>query len=553
MLTTKPKISFIVRFIGLFIVYFVTAKIGLSLHVAHNFATLIWAPTGIALASLTIFDLDLWPAVTLAALLVNWSIGTPPIVTIGIAVGNTLEAVVGAKLLRYYAFDPSFGKIRDVLLLVFIGAIFSTFFSATIGVGALWFAGVVTGGTIKTTWVAWWTGNISSDLIVAPFLMIWYTLGFKFKSRPQLVGGALDFLLVIIICIIVFSLSGLSALSAIRPSMIIPIFLLFALFCEQRCTLSAVLAFSIAALFVTGHGWGPLAFQSISINHNFLLVQSYFCALAVGNLVVSTVLRERRDYGHSLEQINLRLAKAEREIREKNEQLLTAHKAKDGFISNLSHELRNPLNIITGYSQMLKSLSPNGDQFKLAVSAIERSASTQLHLVDDLLDMSRIVTGKFSINAKSCDFRELVDNAYKAVEYSANAKGVALKVDVEIDNPIIVCDGVRMQQVLWNLLSNAVKFTNKGGFVLLTVRRNASNFIIEVKDDGIGISASDLPHIFERLWQVAGPTKTSKGGLGLGLSIVKDLVEGHGGTVEAESAGVGKGSTFRIKIPIQTI
>ncbi len=545
------NVRFVLRYIGLFAAYYATAKVGVSHHAVNNFATLIWAPTGIALASLTIFGIELWPAIAIAALLVNVSIGASLFVAVGVAVGHTLEAVIGATLLRQYGFDPSFGKVKDVLLFVFIGVMFSTLFNATIGVYTLFFAGVAGAGVIKATWLAWWMGDVASNFIVAPFLFIWSTVDLRGKSNRQFARDVLLFILPVAICLTVFSLSDFSAESTVRPGMVIPLFLLFSLFCDQLCALSAVFVLAISSLFVTALGWGPVAFHAMSISHDIVLVQGYFCALALGNLVVSTVMRERRDYGHNLEQVNLKLAHAEKEIRGKNAQLLLAHKAKDEFISNLSHELRNPLNIISGCVQMLKSTSRTQDEFKLALLAIERSAETQLHLVEDLLDMSRLITGKFSIEPRRCNFREIINNAYRSVEYSAQAKRVELKLDVELADPYIVCDGVRMQQVLWNLLSNAVKFTKSGEFVNLKVRRDEAELLIEVKDNGIGISESQLPHVFERLWQASDASISGRGGLGLGLSIVKDLVEGHGGVVEAESRGAGKGTTFRVKLPIR--
>jgi PAS domain S-box-containing protein len=246
------------------------------------------------------------------------------------------------------------------------------------------------------------------------------------------------------------------------------------------------------------------------------------------------------------------LRETTRELKERNEQLIRVNQAKDEFIANLSHELRSPLNIIIGYSNLLSSYTPGSPDFLTALDGIKRSAKTQMHLVEDLLDMSRIVSGKFSLSVSTHDLNEIVDNAIKAIEFAAGAKQITLVKEVDSDSPFIVCDADRIQQILWNLLANAVKFTGRGGQIALRTTRENGEFVFEVKDSGQGIAPQDLGHVFDRLWQ-SDATGKQEGGLGLGLRISKDLAEAHGGSIVAESGGIGKGATFRVRIPVHAV
>jgi CheY-like chemotaxis protein len=176
-----------------------------------------------------------------------------------------------------------------------------------------------------------------------------------------------------------------------------------------------------------------------------------------------------------------------------------------------------------------------------------------MHLVEDLLDMSRIVSGKFSLSIRSANADEIIDHAIKAVEFAAGAKKIEIIRTASEGDMSLECDPDRIQQVLWNLLSNAVKFTKAGGQIHIKTERHEGDFVFEVADTGVGISANELPHVFDRLWQSKNVPENKKGGLGLGLRFCKDLVEAHGGQITAQSPGLGKGSVFRVSLPIRAV
>jgi PAS domain S-box-containing protein len=230
-----------------------------------------------------------------------------------------------------------------------------------------------------------------------------------------------------------------------------------------------------------------------------------------------------------------------------------ANRLKDEFLATLSHELRTPLTAILGWARLLADGQVSADKTGEAFQAIYRNARSQAQLVDDLLDVSRIITGKLRIEAVPVNLAAVVEAAASVVRPAAVAKGVSLNVRLEADDATIYGDPDRLQQVVWNLLSNAVKFTPEGGEVEARVRRAGSRMEVAVSDTGAGISAEFLPHVFERFRQADMGTTRRHGGLGLGLAIVSHLVELHGGAVEAESEGEGRGSTFTVRLPVRAV
>jgi PAS domain S-box-containing protein len=237
------------------------------------------------------------------------------------------------------------------------------------------------------------------------------------------------------------------------------------------------------------------------------------------------------------------------------EEAREANRMKDEFLAMLSHELRTPLSAIVGWAHMLRTGGLDEATVARAIETIDRNAKVQNQLIEDILDVSRIVAGKFHLEMRPVDLVRIVEAACDTVAPAAATKGVAVRQD--LDSTVKPCcpaigDPDRLQQVVWNLLTNAIKFTPKGGAVTVAVRRldtSPAEFEIVVTDTGNGISADFLPHIFERFRQ-AGTGARRQGGLGLGLSIVRHIVESHGGTVMATSGGEGKGSSFTIHLPV---
>jgi PAS domain S-box-containing protein len=223
---------------------------------------------------------------------------------------------------------------------------------------------------------------------------------------------------------------------------------------------------------------------------------------------------------------------------------------KDEFLATLSHELRTPLNAIQGWAMLLRQHRARPEDYERGLEAIERNVRVQVQIVNDLLDMSRIISGKVHLEVQPVYLHELVGDAIETVRQSAIAKAIRIQPLLDSHIGLVRGDPNRLQQVLWNLLSNAIKFTPKGGRIQVVLERVNSHAEISVEDTGIGISPEFLPHVFDRFRQADPSTTRRYGGLGLGLSIVKNLVELHGGTVRVKSAGENQGSTFIVTVPI---
>jgi signal transduction histidine kinase/ActR/RegA family two-component response regulator len=264
-------------------------------------------------------------------------------------------------------------------------------------------------------------------------------------------------------------------------------------------------------------------------------------------LIQAQELADRR--GSELVERSVELAQ-EQAARAKAEE---ADRAKDQFLAMVSHELRNPLSPILAWSRMLKLGTLDRDKQAAAIGAIERNATSQAQLIDDLLDVSRIVSGKLRMDVRPIALDGVIEAAVDVLRPSADAKQIRLQLVIDPRAGAVLGDPDRLRQVVWNLVSNAIKFTPKSGRVQVALERVNSHLELSVSDTGQGIAPKMLPHVFERFWQGETGTERREGGLGLGLAIVRHLVEAHGGEVRAHSDGPGRGALFTVKLPAMVI
>jgi signal transduction histidine kinase/DNA-binding NarL/FixJ family response regulator len=234
-------------------------------------------------------------------------------------------------------------------------------------------------------------------------------------------------------------------------------------------------------------------------------------------------------------------------------ELEEADRQKDLFLATISHELRTPLNAILGWAEILCTGNLDEETTRRALQAIERNAKSQSQLIGDILDMSRIIRGSLRLNPEPLNIIATIQAAIDVVRPSAQAKKISMEAHLGADVPVISGDAGRLQQVIWNLLSNAIKFTAEGGRVEIRLTRNDDHLKIIVSDTGKGISADFLPHVFDYFRQADNTITRTYGGLGLGLAIVRHLVELHGGRVQAASPGLDKGATFTVQLPLMTV
>lgn len=243
-------------------------------------------------------------------------------------------------------------------------------------------------------------------------------------------------------------------------------------------------------------------------------------------------------------------ANSEKKVEERTEQYKEASRAKDEFLTVLSHELRSPLTAILGWTKLIKSGNLSQIKLKEGVDTIERNAKSQAKLVDDILDISRIIQGKLRLSVRQVELAEAVASAIESIKPAADSKSIRIQTIFDSSISPVLADPDRLHQIFWNLLSNAVKFTSKRGIVQVRLERINSHIEVSVRDNGIGIDPIFLPHVFDRFLQYSEGTTRTDGGLGLGLAIAKQLVDLHGGTITASSEGRGQGATFSVILPL---
>lgn len=270
--------------------------------------------------------------------------------------------------------------------------------------------------------------------------------------------------------------------------------------------------------------------------------------LGIGTFVTAAdaALRGRRRQ-YEVKRLLDQLAQSATEIARAHEE---ATRAKDEFLATLGHELRSPLTAVRGWIELLKADDLSAEDRAMALTMIESSTKVQAHIVEDLMDVSRIIAGKVMIEPAVVPLAPIVLNIVATFRATAAEHGIALTVDVPEEPLFVLADAIRLQQVGWNLLSNAIKFTPSGGMVHVAVAREEDAVTLRIRDSGEGLSAELLPHVFERYRQAEGGATRPQGGLGLGLAIVHHLVERHGGTIKAFSEGVGRGAEFVVSLPL---
>jgi len=674
------------RFVGLAtavgLVYLLAARLGLSLASAHTNVSPVWPPTGVAIASLLLFGRSLWPAILLGAFAANLWTGVSIPTAGGIALGNTLEAVLAVSLLtRGKSFDTSLTSVSDVLRFLLCAVILSPIVGATVGNLSLCLGGAADWNQFGRLWVTWWLGDGFGALLVAPFLLAWSSTSTLLSSSRSLAESALLLILLFVTAMVIFGgwFPG-NIKDYPLAHLCLPFLVWAALRFDQRVLTAAVIMLAGVALWGTSRGYGP--FVHGSPNESLLLLQAFVGSSTLTALILFAVISERKkteaeklklaaelrrhrqrvedivahvpgvvweawgkpdeatqqiDFvsgyvekmlgyseqewlstpnfwlaivceedreragneaaaifasrkggvsrfrwmtkdGHEIwveaqsvvvcdedgkplamrgvtmditpavrsEQERTELLRRERDARADAEE---ANRLRDEFLATVSHELRTPLNAIVGWSRLLRSDQLDEQGAKHAVEVIERNAWAQKQIIEDMLDVSRIITGKLRIGLAPIELSTILQAAIEVIQPAADAKQIKIRTLVNSPGLRVNGDAERLQQVAWNLLSNAVKFTKPGGVVDVTIGENSGQVEISVADDGPGIAPEFLPHVFERFSQADSSSTRRHSGLGLGLAIARHLVELHGGTVKAENRENGTGAILTVTLP----
>ena len=509
------------------VAYVATARLGLSFDALAGIATTVWPPTGIALAALILRGTHLWPAVALAAFAVNLTTGIPFWGAAIIATGNTLEALVGASLLKRFAFDAHLARLRDVWLLVVLAGLVSTSISASFGVAAAALASLHRTESYPVFWAVWWVGDAMGNLLIAPLICVWAT-PMRLSRRPLrwLEAVLLAVALTAVSMMVFHRPYSTRAIELIRGTYaIVPLLVWAALRFEQRGTTAALLL--VAVIAVTATSLPGSYFAARTPHERLLMTDCYMAVTAISMLTLVVALAERR----------------------------AAIGARDEFISIASHELKTPLTALklrlTAAVRTQRQPAPReqGAEEKLArsLAAAGTTADRLASLVDDLLDVSRLTAGRIGLHIEAVALLDLVRDVAGRLREQAAETGSRIAVDVP-EAIIGSWDRSRLEQIVTNLLSNAIKYGG-GKPILVAARAAGGRLRVDVKDEGPGISRADQSRIFHAFERVT--TANRVGGLGLGLYIGRQIAVAHGGTLSVDSKP-GHGSVFTLELPLET-
>ena len=523
---------------ALAIVYLVAARAGLMLDAVAGFATLVWAPSGLSLATLLILGPGLWPGVFIGAFLANLLTGAPVPVALGIGAGNTLEAVLAVYALRRIpGFQVSLERLADVIGLIVLAAGLSTMVSATIGVASLYLGGIVSSGQLGETWRAWWLGDLIADLLVAPVLLVWAT-GPRALGDPKRRAEALALgVAVIAASLLIFG----GAVGVPTPTgrvaqayMFFPLLIWAALRFGQRGAITTAFTVSVIAVWGTALGHGP--FVRPALHQSLIALQAFMGVAAATFLVLAASISERR--------------RAEDEMRLAHTRAAEANRAKAEFLAVMSHELRTPLNAISGYVDLL-SLGVDGELTEKQHASLSRIQLNQQHLlslIDDVLSFAKIEAGRLSVDVRSVPVHEVVETLEALVRPELERKDLIFSYEPCDDALSARADPEKLRQILLNFLANAIKFTPEGGRIQVGADPYEDFVRIWVSDTGIGIPSDMIAHVFEPFFQVERGTTRRYPGIGLGLAIARDLANAMNGHVRLESTA-GKGTTISLLLP----
>jgi signal transduction histidine kinase len=512
----SPRVEYLARLALFAAAYLVLAKVGLRVATVGRSVTLVWPPTGLALAALLLGSLRLWPAIAVAAFVVNATTpGVGPLVAALIAVGNTLEAVVGASLVRRHAFRAQLDSTRDVVRFTFFGAAVATSVSATFGALALRAGGLIPTGALFATWRVWWIGDAMGALVVAPALLCWASPTDELERprawEPFVLAPAL----------IIASLGVLTQPHSTRPYLVFPPLIWAALRFGPRGATTATLFVSLVTVASTITGRG--AFAVSSIGENLVALEAFLAAVAITAMLLGAVASERQ----------------------------RAIRAHENFISIASHELRTPLAPMRLQVQrLLRELGKDSSSMPRqsvidSLRVIDRQSARLATLLENVLDMTQLRLGRLPLHPETVDASVLVDEIASMLREPLAEAGCSLSVETR-GSPTGQWDRARLGQVLMNLLANAAKHGGHGP-IEVSLNGGPSHTTIVVRDHGPGVEPQERDRIFGRFEHV----DTRRPGLGLGLYVAREIVAAHGGRLTLENPPDG-GAAFEIDLPART-
>jgi signal transduction histidine kinase len=525
------------RILALASLYVVFARLGLSLGAVGGFATLVWPPTGIALAVLLLLGNRVWPGILIGAFAANLLAGASVAVAMGIGLGNTAEALACAYLVtRRPRFNLSLENVRSVTRLMF-AALLGTMVSASVGVACLYGGHVIEASRMRETWRAWWIGDLVGALVVAPVILVWSRpRGARFKPAwAEMIALALAVPLVSVATFFgdVPIVSELST-PFHQADLLLAVLAWAALRFGQRGAVTVAFFISAMAVTATALGHGP--FVQGALSQNLLSLQTFVAIVAVTFLLFGATIDERWC--------------ALQAARDGRRAAALANRAKSEFLAVMSHELRTPLNAIAGFAQLLKEgvYGPLNEKQADGVARIHDNEQRLLSLVDELLGFVSAEKGQVTVHRAPVRVSDVFDAVQPLVASQLDERHCVLERDTIKPRLEVKADPKSLQQILMRLLSNAFKFSEEGGTVTLGADREGDSVRIWVHDTGVGISQTEIDRVFEPFFQAErGPTRQTSG-IGLGLAIARNLARRMEGEVTLASEP-GRGTTASVLLP----
>ncbi len=528
-----PSLTYAARFVMLALVYAGVAWLSLTfVPPGSSGASLVWPVAAIGLAGLLFWGLNLWPALMLGLFLILMARGYTPLLATGVALGNTIEALVGTYILMQAGFHPIMSRLRDTLGLI-LASFTATFVSALFiaGSAALFYSPAFNVELL----VGLWIGHTVSLLSFGPFVMRWGYRPFFRKTWRELLEGFVGFSIIFVLLFLLTwtphgSIGGISLVYVL----ILP--LIWASLRTGPRGMALAL-FLLATIGISGvlWGYGPVTEKAVQALFG---MQTLIGALSLIFLLFTSLTEERKEAVIALEGHVGQLENA-------LEKISSEDRAKSDFIAILAHELRNPLSPVLSGLEILKTRETGPQDVHQMMGA---HLNTLARLLDDLLDITRISQNKFTLKYETTTLQDILERSLEMAGPYLSSRGHQFTKDIPQEDIWIDADPVRLSQVFVNLLNNAAKYTPEGGVIRLSVRREGKEAIVSVRDNGQGIAHSRIRTVFEPF--AGAGAQGVQPGLHIGLSLAKRMVEMHHGSIEAESPGAGEGSEFVVHLPL---
>ena len=516
------------------VIYFVAGKLSLKLAFLYASASPVWPPAGIALAALLLLGFRVWPAIFVGAFLVNLTTAGNVLTSLGIATGNTLEAVLGGWfILRFAGGRRVFERAYDVFRFALAVGL-STLVSPSIGLTGLVLGGFADWANYPAIWLTWWLGDFSGAVMFAPLVILWLGQPWRRINPARDLEVAILLLLLAFLTEVVFGgWFSISALNYPIAFILGPIIVWTAFRLSTRETATGLFVLSAIAIWGTLHRYGP--FVRHDENQSLLLLQSFNVLTSITAMALAAGMAERR--------------RAEAALEQQHATVEAANRTKDNFLAMLSHELRTPLTPVLAALDAFKTCAPPGAELTSTLAMMRRNIELESQLIDDLLDLTRITKDKLHLDFESVDAHQAISNVVEICASEVSTKMLQVRLDLRATDFRVMADPAKFQQIIWNLFKNAIKFTGENGVITISSANHLPQILtISLADTGIGIEPEIMERIFNPFEQGERSFQRRFGGLGLGLTISKSLAQAHGASLIAKSEGRDRGATFLLTV-----